>query len=153
MLVRAVLAATLVALLATPAAVAHGGGAARGYASSVTALDTCDRSRSTSRCSTPTTGSSCVSTVRHTVLIRGYEGEPYLRFAPDGVFRNEASPATYLNDDRYGDVETALAETLGAMQELVTREGRWLGSRTATLWVSRRRSHRGEVAAYRTGTA
>ena len=30
--------ATLVALLATPAAVAHGGGAARGYASSVTAL-------------------------------------------------------------------------------------------------------------------
>ena len=104
MLVRAVLVATLVALLATPAAVAHGGGAARGYASSVTAL-------------TPATEAVHVAVLDaddrlqlrvegpHTVLIRGYEGEPYLRFAPDGVFRNEASPATYLNDDRYGDVE------------------------------------------------
>jgi hypothetical protein len=39
------------------------------------------------------------------VIVFGYQGEPYLRFVPgDGVYRNAASPATYLNDDRFGDV-------------------------------------------------
>ncbi len=38
------------------------------------------------------------------VVVYGYEKEPYLRFTADGVFRNERSPATYLNDDRLGDV-------------------------------------------------
>jgi hypothetical protein len=32
-----------------------------------------------------------------TIVIDGYEGEPYLRFTPDGVYRNTRSPATYLN--------------------------------------------------------
>ena len=37
------------------------------------------------------------------LLIEGYEGEPYLRFDADaGVFRNANSPATYLNEERYG---------------------------------------------------
>lgn len=41
-----------------------------------------------------------------TVLIKGYEREPYLRFEPDGlVFINENSPAAYLNADRYGRVD------------------------------------------------
>ncbi len=39
------------------------------------------------------------------VVIEGYNGEPYLRFAAGGgVFRNTNSPATYLNEDRYGAV-------------------------------------------------
>jgi hypothetical protein len=39
------------------------------------------------------------------LVIEGYEGEPYLRFdAGGGVYRNANSPATYLNEVRYGDV-------------------------------------------------
>ncbi|WP_370325963.1 hypothetical protein [Euzebya sp.] len=36
------------------------------------------------------------------VAVAGYTGEPYLRIGPDGAWRNENSPATYLNADRYG---------------------------------------------------
>jgi hypothetical protein len=98
------LAASLAALCACPAAVAHGGGAAKGYRSAVTAvspavagidatvLDGDDRLQLT------VPGD-------HVVVVDGYEGEPYLRFAPDGVYENARSPATYLNEDRYGKVE------------------------------------------------
>ena len=34
------------------------------------------------------------------LTIFGYQGEPYLRIGPDGVFRNRLSPATYLNVTR-----------------------------------------------------
>jgi hypothetical protein len=40
------------------------------------------------------------------VIVVGYQGEPYLRFAArGGVQQNTKSPATYLNEDRYGDAE------------------------------------------------
>lgn len=34
------------------------------------------------------------------VIVPGYQDEPYLRIAPDGVYENLRSPATYLNRDR-----------------------------------------------------
>jgi hypothetical protein len=38
-----------------------------------------------------------------TVMVVGYEGEPYLRFRADGVvLENQRSPTTYLNESRYG---------------------------------------------------
>ena len=33
----------------------------------------------------------------HDVIVQGYEGEPYLRVGPRGVFENTRSPATYFN--------------------------------------------------------
>ena len=40
------------------------------------------------------------------LTILGYQGEPYLRIGPDGVYRNKLSPATYLNVTRtsYGTI-------------------------------------------------
>ncbi|MEZ5154836.1 MAG: hypothetical protein R2718_01870 [Solirubrobacterales bacterium] len=50
-----------------------------------------------------------------TIEVEGYEGEPYLRFAPDGtVEANLNSPAYYLNTDRYGDVDVPAAADAGA---------------------------------------
>ena len=39
-----------------------------------------------------------------TVVIKGYSGEPYLRFSPGGIYVNIKSPSGYLNQDRYARV-------------------------------------------------
>lgn len=57
-----------------------------------------------------------------TVLVEGYDDEPYARIAPDGtVAVNHNSPAFYLNTDRYGAVDvpkTASAEATPDWQVL-----------------------------------
>ncbi|MDQ1357861.1 MAG: hypothetical protein QOG44_2234 [Acidimicrobiaceae bacterium] len=49
-------------------------------------------------------GGSRIEVVNHgpEILVVGYEGEPYLRVGPQGVFENLQSPATYLNCSRAG---------------------------------------------------
>jgi hypothetical protein len=39
------------------------------------------------------------------LVVPGYDGEPFLRVGPQGVFQNVRSPATYLNADRNGTGE------------------------------------------------
>lgn len=40
------------------------------------------------------------------VVVSGYRGEPYLRFDADGgVYENQRSPARWLNEERYGEVD------------------------------------------------
>jgi hypothetical protein len=100
---RALLGTALAALVVCAAAAAHGGGGALGFSStvtqispaaeglSVTVIDYDDRLQLRNN-----TGKSLV--------ILGYEGEPYLSFRKGGVYHNLHSPATYLNDDRFGRV-------------------------------------------------
>jgi hypothetical protein len=72
------------------------------------------------------------------IVIEGYDGEPYLRFTPDGVFRNTNSPATYLNEDRYGNV--ALPDNADASAapewELVSSRGRYEWHDHRIHWMS-----------------
>jgi hypothetical protein len=100
---RAFLGAALAALVVCSAAAAHGGGGALGFRSKVTAI-------------TPATTGLSVTVVDYDdrlelrndtgkpVVILGYQGEPYLAFRDGHVYRNTRSPATYLNDDRFGKV-------------------------------------------------
>lgn len=61
-----------------------------------------------------------------TILVPGYDGEPYLRFASDGVVEvNQNSPAVYLNEDRYATQPPPpdLSETASPRWEVVAGGG------------------------------
>jgi len=71
--------------------------------------------------------------------VLGYEGEEYIRFDPDGtVYVNQRSPAKYLNDDRYADVELPTEADAGATPrwEAVSVDGTYSWHDHRTHWMS-----------------
>jgi hypothetical protein len=121
---RASLGAALAALVVCSSAAAHGGGGALGFRSHVTrvtppaiglsvqVLDYDDRLELRNETSKP-------------LIILGYQGEPYLAFRDGHVYRNTRSPATYLNDDRFGQValpQQADAKAAPQWEEIAVRE-------------------------------
>jgi hypothetical protein len=104
MTARVALAGALAALVACPAAASHGGGAERGYRSTVVNV-TPDLSGLSARVIDGDDELELTNTGGRRIVIHGYEGEPYLLFTREGIQENQRSPAAYLNDDRFGNVE------------------------------------------------
>jgi hypothetical protein len=103
--VRGLVGIVVAAAVCAPVAWGHGGTAQEGYVSSIAGL-------------APNVLGVQVAVLHgddrlnlqnlsgKTIVVFGYDGEPYLRFDRGGrVFRNMRSPATYENEDRYAEVE------------------------------------------------
>ncbi|MEZ5244524.1 MAG: hypothetical protein R2707_05445 [Acidimicrobiales bacterium] len=78
----------------------------------------------------------------HEVLVLGYNGEPYLRFDPDGtVWENTASPTRYLNEDRFAAVEIPAAADADAEPQwsAVGSAGRYAWHDHRTHWMNEAR--------------
>lgn len=61
-----------------------------------------------------------------TIEVIGYQGEPYLRFEPDGTVEiNQTAPSTYTSEDRFGVVEIPATAFIGAVPrwEVVATDG------------------------------
>ena len=58
-----------------------------------------------------------------TIVIRGYQGEPYLRFDKSGVFQNMRSPATYRNRLRFPSAAAPAVADPGPPQLEARRPG------------------------------
>jgi hypothetical protein len=127
---RRICGAVLVALLAlataATAALAHGGGGTD-YTSEI-------------RTVTPEDGGLSVQVLGRddrlalrndsgkTVVVEGYNGEPYARLKPDGTVEvNRNSPALYLNEDRFAkvDLPARADEDAAPDWKLVDRSGRF----------------------------
>jgi hypothetical protein len=75
-----------------------------------------------------------------TVVIEGYDGEPYARLAPDGLVQvNDRSPARWLNDDRFAAVNVpASADPKAAPKwRTIDRAGRFDWHDHRIHWMSR----------------
>jgi len=101
---RLVVLAALVAAILAPGAEAHFGTGKLGYHSTITGVDP----RMPGLRFSILYGDDQVELKNRsgkTVIIKGYSGEPYLRFAPSGIYVNIKSPAGFLNQDRYARVQ------------------------------------------------
>jgi hypothetical protein len=77
-----------------------------------------------------------------TVEVVGYDGEPYLRFLPDGtVEENRNSPTTYVNLDRYGraDVPPHAAADAAPDWVVVAGDGSYAWHDHRTHWMNEAR--------------
>jgi hypothetical protein len=137
---RAALALLLVvaALGVAPSAAAHGGGGgAQGYRSTVTAIRP-----SIAGLTVTVLDSDDRLGLRNesgkTVVVDGYDDEPYLRFVGKDVYRNVRSPATYLNEDRYGRIEVPTSADANAkpVWKQVARGGYWEWHDHRIHWMS-----------------
>jgi hypothetical protein len=75
----------------------------------------------------------------HVVVVEGYSQEPYLKVGPDGAFRNEKSPATYLNQTTLlpGPVpHTYDAKAAPQWERIGTNVVRWHDHRTHWMGLS-----------------
>ena len=65
-----------------------------------------------------------VNNSKRTVVVRGYDGEPYARIKPSGeVDVNSRSPAAYLNEERFGGVRLPKGVNPGAAPAWRFRDG------------------------------
>jgi hypothetical protein len=81
-----------------------------------------------------------INTGRRTVTVQGYDGEPYARLRADRVVEvNQHSPARYLNDDRFGQVEVPASASAKAspLWEPVARDGRFEFHDHRIHWMSK----------------
>jgi hypothetical protein len=113
---RAFVTALVLAAILAPAADAHFGTAKLGYRSTITKVDP----KMPGLRFKILSGDDQIwldNGSGKTVIIKGYSGEPYLRFSPAGIFVNVNSPASFLNQDRYGNVQVPKSATPDATPE------------------------------------
>ncbi len=74
------------------------------------------------------------------VVVEGYRHEPYLRFLPDGTVQvNRRSPAFFLNEDRFAQVEVPASATPRAQPswQRVAQNGRYDWHDHRIHWMSK----------------